>query len=93
LVKASLSFIAEDKAGNVWIVSDYGKNVGDTLGGLWYSRPSVANPKEKTFTKITNKEVYFIFEDRDNNIWFSTRGMGLYRNDRKTLVEFSREKK
>lgn len=93
LVKASLSFIAEDKAGNVWIASDYGKNVGDTLGGLWYSRPSVTNPTEKTFTKITNREVYFIFEDKDNNIWFSTRGMGLYRYDGKTLVEFSQEKK
>jgi len=86
LVKPSLSYILEDKAGNLWIASDYGNNLGDTLGGLWYSG---SNPNEKTFTKITNREVYFIFEDKDNNIWFGTRGIGLYRYDRKKLVKFS----
>jgi ligand-binding sensor domain-containing protein len=89
LIKGSLNAILEDRAGNLWVASDYGIRVGDTLGGLWHSSISVNNPTEKTFTKIFNKEVYFIFEDKDNNIWFSTRNMGLYRYDRKTLTTFS----
>ncbi len=89
LIKGSLNAILEDKAGNLWIASDYGKEMGDTLGGLWHSTISVSNPTEKKFTKIFNKEVYFILEDKDNNIWFSSRNMGLYRYDRKTLTKFS----
>lgn len=89
LIKGSLNAILEDKAGNLWVASDYGKEMGDTLGGLWHSKVSVSNPTELKFTKIFNKEVFFILEDRDNNIWFSTRNMGLYRYDRKTLTKFS----
>jgi len=89
LIKGSLNAILEDKAGNLWVASDYGKEMGDTLGGLWHSTVSVSNPTEKTFTKIFNKEVYFMLEDKDNNIWFSTRNMALYRYDRKTLTKFS----
>ena len=89
LVNGSLNAILEDKAGNLWVASDYGKNMGDTLGGLWHSTISSSNPTEKTFTKIFNKEVYFILEDKDNNIWFSTRNMGLYRYDRKKFTRFS----
>ena len=89
LIKGSLNAILEDKAGNLWVASDYGKDMGDTLGGLWHSTISASNPTEKTFTKIFNKEVCFILEDKDNNIWFSTRNMGLYRYDRKTLTKFS----
>ncbi len=89
LVKGSLSAILEDKAGDLWIASDYGNNIGDTLGGLWHSNTSVTNATEKTFAKISNREVFFMLEDKDNNIWFGTRGMGLYKYDRKTLVKFS----
>ena len=89
LIRASLNTILEDKAGNLWVASDYGKQMGDTLGGLWHSTISVNNPTEKKFTKIFNKEVYFILEDKDNTIWFSSRNMGLYRYDRKTLTKFS----
>ncbi|MFM9943743.1 MAG: two-component regulator propeller domain-containing protein [Bacteroidia bacterium] len=89
LIKPSLNYILEDKTGNLWVASDYGKTEGDTLGGLWHSNISSSNPTEKTFTKIFNKEVYFILEDKDNNIWFSTRNMGLYRYDRKILTKFS----
>jgi hypothetical protein len=70
--------------------------MGDTLGGLWYSTstsnssgPSTSNSPELTFTKIFNREVYFIFQDNDNNIWFSTRGMGLYCYDRKEMKKYS----
>lgn len=66
-----------------------GNNIGDTLGGLWHSNTSVTNATEKTFSKICNREVFFMLEDEDNNIWFGTRGMVLYRYDRKTLVKFS----
>lgn len=89
MVKGSLSAILEDKAGDLWIASDYGNNIGDTLGGLWHSNTSVTNATEKTFTKICNREVFFMLEDKDNNIWFGTPGFGLYRYDRKTLVKFS----
>lgn len=89
LVKGSLNAILEDKAGNLWVASDYGKDPGDTLGGLWYSAPVPGNPAAKTFTRIFNKEVYFILEDKDNAIWFSTRSMGLYRFDRKKLTQYS----
>jgi ligand-binding sensor domain-containing protein len=89
LIKPSLNYILEDKAGSLWVASDYGKVEGDTLGGLWYSNISSGNPTETTFTKIFNKEVYFILEDKDNNIWFSTRNMGLYRYDKKTITKFS----
>jgi ligand-binding sensor domain-containing protein len=89
LVKTSLNAILEDKAGNLWVASDYGKDLGDTLGGLWYSTHSATNTKEKSFTKISNKEVGFILEDKENNIWFGTRNIGLYRFDRKSITKFS----
>lgn len=89
LINGSLNAILEDKAGNLWVASDYGKYRGDTLGGLWHSNFATDKVAEKTFTKISNKEVYFLFEDKDNAIWFGTRDMGLYRYDRKTLTKFS----
>ena len=58
LVKGSLSAILEDKAGDLWIASDYGNNIGDTLGGLWHSNTSVTNATEKIFTKICNREAF-----------------------------------
>jgi ligand-binding sensor domain-containing protein len=96
LVDGSVNEILEDNAGNLWVAADYGKDMGDTLGGLWYSTstsnssvPSTSNSPELTFTKIFNREVYFIFQDNDNNIWFSTRGMGLYCYDRKEMKKYS----
>lgn len=92
LINGSLNYILEDHAGDLWVASDYGNNMGDTLGGLWHSNISPINPTEKTFTKITNKEVYFIFEDKDHMIWYGTRSVGLYRFDGKTITCFSEEK-
>lgn len=89
LIKPSLNYILEDKTGNLWVASDYGKYRGDTLGGLWHSIISSSNPSGKTFTKIFNKEVYFILEDKDSKIWFSSTNMGLYCYNRKTITKFS----
>jgi len=89
LIMGSLNAILEDHAGKLWIASDYGKNLGDSLGGLWHSNNPANYPAYKTFTKITNKEVFFLFEDKDRAIWFGTRGMGLYRYEGKTLTRFS----
>jgi ligand-binding sensor domain-containing protein len=89
LINGSLATILEDKAGNLWIGSDYGKNPGDTLGGLWRSNTSGGKTDHATFSKISNKEVNFLLEDKDNNIWFGTRGMGLYRYDGQTITSFT----
>jgi ligand-binding sensor domain-containing protein len=85
----SLTYILEDKAGILWMGSDYGNNPGDSLGGVWRSNLSNDKIAEKTFTKIANKEVFFMLEDKDNNIWLGTRGTGLYRYDGKTITSFS----
>lgn len=92
LINSSLNYILEDHAGDLWVASDYGNNMGDTLGGLWHSNLSSDKTIEKTFTKITNKEVYFMLEDKDHTIWFGTRGIGLYRFDGKKITCFSEEK-
>lgn len=83
LVKPSLNCILEDNSGRLWVASDYGVEIGDTLGGLWYSD---ANNK---FTKITNKEVNVIVEDKDSNIWFATIGMELFRYNGKLIEKFT----
>ena len=85
----SLTNILEDKAGNIWIASDYGKSPGDTLGGLWRSNLPADKTAELTFTKVTNKEVFFMLEDKDNNIWLGTRATGLHRYDGKILANFT----
>jgi len=89
LINGSLTAIMEDRAGELWVSSDYGNDLGDTLGGLWHSTTSATNPTEKTFTKVFNKEVFFMLEDKENNIWFGTRSWGLYRYDRKVVTQFS----
>jgi len=89
LFNGSLTTILEDKEGNIWIASDYAKHSGDSLGGAWRSDLSPDNLYETTFTKITSKEVFFMLEDKDNNIWLGTRGTGLYRYTGKTLTNFS----
>jgi len=87
LLNNSLTNILKDKAGNIWMASDYGNFVGDTLGGVWCYKQSEAG--EKAFTKITSKEVFFMLEDMVGNIWIGTRNTGLYRYDGKTLTNYS----
>lgn len=89
-IKSSLNRIIEDKIGRLWVASDYGKNLGDTLGGLWYSNIQKDTSLKRTFTKITNKDVYFMLEDKNSNIWFGTRGLGLFRFDGKKIDQYSK---
>lgn len=88
-INGSLTSMLEDHSGTIWMGSDYGNNPGDTMGGLWGSNSTTNNLAEKTFSKITNIEVFFMLEDKDHNLWLGTRGTGLYRYDRKTLTNFS----
>jgi ligand-binding sensor domain-containing protein len=87
LLNNSLTSILKDKAGNIWMASDYGRFVGDTLGGVWcYKQAEATAP---AFTKITAIEVFCMLEDRTGNIWLGTRNTGLYKYDGKTLAKFS----
>jgi ligand-binding sensor domain-containing protein len=88
LLNNSLTAILKDKAGNLWMASDYGNSVGDTLGGMWCHKHS-SKTDEGGFTKITSKEVFFMLEDTAGNVWLGTRNTGLYRYDGKTLINFS----
>jgi ligand-binding sensor domain-containing protein len=87
LLNNSLSSVLKDKSGNIWIASDYGQIVGDTLGGVWCYKPS-SEAGEKAFTKITAREVSFMLEDSTGNIWLGTRNTGLYRYDGKAFTNF-----
>jgi Two component regulator propeller len=87
LLNNSLTAILKDRSGKIWMASDYGTFVGDTLGGVWCYKPS-SGAGEKAFTKITAKEVFFMLEDRAGNIWFGTRNTGLYRYDGKVFTNF-----
>lgn len=88
LLNNSLTTLLKDKSGNIWMASAYGKNKGDTLGGAWYFNPLTA---ETTLTKVTNKEVLFMLEDKDKFIWLATSSTGLYRYDGKNMVSFTEE--
>lgn len=89
LIEGSLNAIWEDKTGEIWVASDYGVDKGDTLGGLWHSNFKGNPSSSAPFTKIFNKEVYFVMEDKDSNIWFSSMGMSLFRYDGKTVKLYS----
>lgn len=88
VIPSSMMSCLEDSKGNTWYTSDYGKQINDTLGGLW-------KYDGKTYTKytakdgLTNNSVFMIFEDRDKNIWIGTRNMGLYRFDGKQFTCFT----
>ncbi len=89
LIEGSLNAIIEDKSGKLWVASGYGKDKGDTLGGLWHSNFKGNPVSSAPFSKVFNKEVYFMMEDKDSTIWFSSMGMSLFRYDGKSVVKFS----
>jgi ligand-binding sensor domain-containing protein len=91
LIEGSLNAIWEDKSGELWVASDYGKDKGDTLGGLWHSNFNGHPDASAPFYNVFNKEVYFLMGDKAGNIWFSSMGMSLFRFDGKTVVRFSEQ--
>lgn len=86
--KQSMMAILEDRKGNLWFASDYGKELNDTVGGAWRYDGHVFT-KFSTKEGLTNNAVFLILEDREGNIWFGTRSMGLYRYDGKSIVSYS----
>ena len=89
LINNSLNDILKDKAGNIWFASDYGKYIGDTLGGVWRSNVSAEKTNEQPFIKLSTIEAFFMLEDSARNIWVGTRNTGLYRFNGKTFTSFS----
>jgi len=89
IVVGSLTDILEDKSGNLWVASDYGNEIGDRLGGLWRGTSSASSIEKMTFTKVTDKTICSMVEDKDGSIWLGARGMGLFRYDGKELTTFS----
>ncbi len=84
----SMTTCMEDKAGNLWFASDYGQELGDTVGGVW-------RYDGKKFVKFPiegapgENAVWTILEDRDGFIWVGTRNIGVYRLAGGAFVRFS----
>lgn len=88
MAKQSMMAMLEDKKGNLWFASDYGKELNDTVGGAW-RYDGHAFTKFSTKDGLTNNAVFLILEDKDGNIWLGTRNIGLYRYDGKSIVNYS----
>jgi outer membrane protein assembly factor BamB len=81
----------QDKSGKIWFGTGDGVYYYD---GVTFAR-LLANDNVIHNDNVINKDslklklVSDILEDKNGNIWFSTRNMGLYCYDRKTLNKFS----
>ena len=88
MVNGLMMATLEDSAGNMWFASDYGSELNDTVGGVWRF-------DGKTYTKysikegLTNNAVFFMMQDRNENIWVGTRNIGLYRFNGKTFTNYA----
>jgi ligand-binding sensor domain-containing protein len=81
--------IIQDKAGTIWIATEFGDmNRRDLKGGLWRFDGN-------TFTNFTPKDglsnysVFSLVEDRTGKIWAGTRNTGLCCYDGKAFIHFS----
>lgn len=86
--KESFMSCFDDRAGNQWLTSDYGKSLNDSIGGLWRNDGKTIT----RFTKkdgLTNTDVFFLLEDNKGNIWIGTRNVGLYCYDGKRILDFN----
>ena len=80
--------IVEDKAGNLWFGTEYGKPVDrEVLGGLWRYNPSLPLTNPKALINYTlkdglpNNAVFCIVKDKSGSFWIGTRGMALCKLD------------
>jgi ligand-binding sensor domain-containing protein len=80
--------IMADKAGNIWFSGEEHDNGYGGNGGVWCY-------DGKSFKNFTAKDgmgdygVWCIIEDNDENIWFGTRNVGLYKYNGKNFTNFS----
>jgi ligand-binding sensor domain-containing protein len=79
----------EDKAGHIWFGTvDQGVSRYDGKGFTNFSAMPVSIVPGDTVTEMS-KSIWSVFQDKNNNHWFSSNGQGVYRYDGKTLTQFT----
>jgi ligand-binding sensor domain-containing protein len=88
--------IAEDSAGNIWFTTERnGVFRYDGKSFKQYLPDEVLPPALKEDLNFSFRErvpynsVFSVVEDKDGNLWFGTRNVGLFRFDGKSFVNFS----
>lgn len=80
--------ILVDKKGNIWFNGDEKVSTVESVGGIWcYDGQSLKN--YNTSSGMSKYFVWFMLEDKNENIWIGTRNTGLYQFDGKSFTNFS----
>jgi ligand-binding sensor domain-containing protein len=77
-----LYLILKDKQERLWFSEPSNK-----MALRYYNGNEIISFEEKA--KLPNKNLHPILEDKSGNIWFASRGMGLYKWDGKSFSNFS----